>query len=114
MIGWAETTVQALLSNQPIRLNDRPGGSTPNPGTLAVSTVHITRYPKFLDYIAEGCELTVTCAVDFTASNGDPTSDPQSLHAMVQGSWNQYQQVVLHLSHPCPILIFFCRGLRLD
>ena len=92
MIGWAETTVSALLSKQPIKLADRPGGNTPNPGTLAVSSIHITRFPSFLDYISEGCELTVTCAVDFTASNGDPKTDSKSLHAMANG-WNQYQQV---------------------
>jgi len=70
MIGWIETTVSTLLSGQPLVLNDRPGGKTANPGTLAVSSAHITRFPSFLDYISEGLELTVTVAVDFTASNG--------------------------------------------
>ena len=34
---------------------------------------------------------THTLAVDFTASNGDP-KDPKSLHAMLEGQYNQYQQ----------------------
>jgi hypothetical protein len=59
-----------------------------------VTQIHVTRIPTFLDYITEGCELTVTMAVDFTASNGDP-KDPKSLHAMAQGQWNQYQQAMM-------------------
>ena len=42
MIGWIETTVNSLLSEQPLVLNDRPGGKTARPGTLAVTSAHIT------------------------------------------------------------------------
>jgi hypothetical protein len=35
--------------------------------------------PTFADYIAGGCELRVTVAIDFTASNGDPRQE-SSLH----------------------------------
>eukprot|EP00918_Siedleckia_nematoides_P098130 GHVU01214836.1.p1 GENE.GHVU01214836.1~~GHVU01214836.1.p1 ORF type:complete len:563 (+),score=135.63 GHVU01214836.1:54-1691(+) len=96
MIGWIETTVNQLLSRQPLVLNDRPGGKTAKPGSLAIDSIHITRIPSFLDYITEGCELTVTMAVDFTASNGDP-ADPKSLHAMVQGQLNQYQKAMMSI-----------------
>jgi len=33
---------------------------TAKPGSLAVESIHVTRIPTFLDYITEGCELTVT------------------------------------------------------
>ena len=33
---------------------------TAKPGSLAVDSIHVTRVPTFLDYITEGCELTVT------------------------------------------------------
>ena len=35
--------------------------------------------PTFLDYVKGGTELACTFAIDFTASNGNPTS-PESLH----------------------------------
>ena len=35
--------------------------------------------PTFADYIAGGCQLRVTVAIDFTASNGDPRKE-SSLH----------------------------------
>ncbi len=72
MIGWIETTVNQLFSKQPLVLNDRPGGKTAKPGSLAIDSIHIPRIPSFHDYIMGGCELTVTMAVDFTASNGLP------------------------------------------
>ena len=40
---------------------------------------------------SSACACTYALAVDFTASNGDP-KDPTSLHAMLQGQYNQYQQ----------------------
>ena len=50
--------------------------------------------PTWLDYIMEGCEVTLNVAVDFTASNGDP-KDPSSLHAAIDGGGlNQYQQAM--------------------
>ena len=72
MIGWIDTTVSQLFSKQPLVLNDRPGGKTAKPGSLAIDNIHLSRTPSFLDYITGGCELTVTMAVDFTASNGLP------------------------------------------
>ena len=94
MIGWVHTTVNALMAGVPIQLNDRPGGKTAKPGALAVESIHITRMPTWLDYIMEGCEVTLNVAVDFTASNGDP-KDPSSLHAAIDGGGlNQYQQAM--------------------
>lgn len=35
--------------------------------------------PSFLDFVRGGLSLNLHCAIDFTASNGEPTH-PQSLH----------------------------------
>ena len=43
--------------------------------------------PKFTDYLRAGWEISMTAAIDYTASNGEP-SHPNSLHAL--GPNNQY------------------------
>lgn len=47
---------------------------------------------SFLDYVFGGCEIGLQIAVDFTASNGDPTS-PHSLHYW-NPQHNQYYNVI--------------------
>jgi copine 1/2/3 len=54
-------------------------------GSVSLSNINIERKYSFLDYIFGGCELGLSVAVDFTASNGMPTN-PNSLHF-----WNESQ-----------------------
>uniref|UniRef100_A0A669BKH9 Copine 3 n=1 Tax=Oreochromis niloticus TaxID=8128 RepID=A0A669BKH9_ORENI len=51
----------------------------------------IVREYTFLDYIMGGCQInfTVSIAIDFTGSNGDPRS-PQSLHYISPQGYNEY------------------------
>jgi len=46
-----------------------------------------------LDYIKGGCTINLMVAVDFTGSNGDPSS-PGTLHYRFAGGQNQYQQAI--------------------
>ncbi|XP_071341829.1 copine-3-like isoform X2 [Trachinotus anak] len=43
----------------------------------------------FLDYIMGGCQINFTIAIDFTGSNGDPSS-PHSLHYINPEGYNEY------------------------
>ncbi len=43
---------------------------------------------------AGGCEISVSVAVDFTASNKKPT-DPESLHYRHPTAWNSYQTAII-------------------
>ena len=47
--------------------------------------------PSFIDYLRSGWEVSLTCAIDYTASNGNQSS-PSSLHAM--GPNNQYERAI--------------------
>ena len=76
-------------------LRYRPGGHTAKPGSLAIEHAFITRIPTFLDYIMEGCELTLTVSVDFTASNGKPL-DPKSLHALMPCEFHPHTHTHTH------------------
>jgi len=73
----------------------RPGGHTAKPGSLAIELAFITRVPTFLDYIMEGCELTLTVSVDFTASNGKQL-DPKSLHALLPCQFHPHPHTHTH------------------
>ena len=57
---------------------------------------------SFIDYLKGGVQLNVIVAIDFTGSNGIPTS-PESLHAIhPSGILNQYQQAITNV---CDILL---------
>ena len=46
-----------------------------------------------MDYITGGCEISLVVAIDFTASNGEPT-DPSSLHFRNPNYPNEYMQAI--------------------
>ncbi len=47
---------------------------------------------SFLEYVFGGCEINLSVAIDFTASNGKPT-DIDSLHNLDQNK-NEYLQAL--------------------
>jgi len=93
MIGWLDVSLNELLKKEPLKLNDRPGGHTADPGSIQVLELVVHRTPDFLDYIMEGCNMTFSVAVDFTASN-KAIQDPASLHYIQCGVNNQYQEAI--------------------
>lgn len=48
-------------------------------GGLELKSLKFDRRFTFLDYVFGGCEISLSIAIDFTLSNGDPR-DPKSLH----------------------------------
>ncbi len=51
--------------------------------------------PSFVEYLRSGWFINMSVAVDFTASNGEP-SDPNSLHRVYQnGQLNQYEHAIM-------------------
>jgi hypothetical protein len=53
----------------------------------------IEKHPSMTDYLMGGCEISLIAAIDFTVSNGDP-STPNSLHHIRDGAFNPYQQAI--------------------
>jgi hypothetical protein len=53
--------------------------------------------PSFTDYLRSGWGINTSFAIDFTASNGEPLSDPQSLHKQdpTGQRLNQYEEAIL-------------------
>ncbi|CAD7684593.1 unnamed protein product [Nyctereutes procyonoides] len=60
-----------------------------NSGAVRVKICQVeTQYP-FLDYVMGGCQINFTVGMDFTGSNGDPSS-PDSLHYLSPTGVNEY------------------------
>ncbi|XP_038132636.1 copine-9-like isoform X2 [Cyprinodon tularosa] len=60
-----------------------------NSGTVTLLSFKVDSEHTFVDYIRGGTQLNFTVAIDFTASNGNP-SQPTSLHYMSPYQMNAY------------------------
>uniref|UniRef100_A0A672HE89 Copine-3 n=1 Tax=Salarias fasciatus TaxID=181472 RepID=A0A672HE89_SALFA len=60
-----------------------------NSGVVCIKQCQVVKEFTFLDYIMGGCQINFTIAIDFTGSNGDP-STPQSLHYINPDGYNEY------------------------
>lgn len=60
---------------------------------MVLENFQVINRPSFIDYLRSGLELNLIVAIDFTGSNGSPTS-PTSLHYMNSNSLNQYQTAI--------------------
>ncbi|XP_028904940.1 copine-1 isoform X1 [Ornithorhynchus anatinus] len=60
-----------------------------NSGIVRVKACRIETEFSFLDYVMGGCQINFTVGVDFTGSNGDPSS-PDSLHYLSPSGVNEY------------------------
>ncbi|KAM5578294.1 protein BONZAI 3-like [Rosa sericea] len=77
-----------------IQPSSRHGHEKLSKGLLFVDYFCEKGQPSFIDYISSGFELNFMVAVDFTASNGDP-SETNSLHYIApSGRLNSYQQAI--------------------
>ncbi|XP_037666816.1 RNA-binding protein 12 isoform X2 [Choloepus didactylus] len=60
-----------------------------NSGTICVKICQVETEYSFLDYVMGGCQINFTVGIDFTGSNGDPSS-PDSLHYLSPSGVNEY------------------------
>ena len=65
-----------------------------NGATLVIDNFVVKIKPSFIDYLRSGWEVSLTLAIDYTASNGE-TSNPNSLHYM--GPQNQYENAIFNV-----------------
>ena len=59
--------------------------------TFAIEQFEVRIVPSFVDYLRSGWAISLVCAIDYTGSNGTPTS-PSSLHFL--GPGNQYESAL--------------------
>lgn len=67
-------------------------------GLIEITELVVKRYLTFIDYLRAGVHVSMSIAIDFTASNKEP-HDPTSLHHLAQGNWNEYQKAIWEVGH---------------
>ena len=81
------TTVQEIIDGK-TSFNSGDGGQ------LVITDFEIFVRPTLVDYLRSGWAISMVAAIDYTASNGNPSS-PSSLHAM--GPKNQYELAITNV-----------------
>ncbi|CAG9335279.1 unnamed protein product [Blepharisma stoltei] len=99
LIGVAHFTLQGILSGLTSDLNllNPHDKSKHSQGKFLIGNVRRAKIPSFLDYLSGGLEITVNFAIDFTSSNGDPSS-PESLHYLDPRGHNHYESAIFAIS----------------
>lgn len=104
-MGIAETSVRSMLALNGGGINvieaaKKGKSGYTNSGTLHANNCTIEHHPTFSDFINGGCEISLAVAIDFTGSNGDPTT-PQSLHYLDAAgvTINHYQEAIRAVGH---------------
>ena len=67
-----------------------------NSGEIHLTHLQQRKAYSFLDYVRGGTELACTISIDFTASNGNPSS-PESLHYFHPNGKTKNSVFVVHL-----------------
>jgi copine 5/8/9 len=94
LLGECTVTLRELLESETcfqLTLPHGSKGNIPKNSTLTIE-VSMKEIPTFLDYIANGTQMNLVVAIDFTESNGDPRM-PDSLH-YIGNTDNDYQQAI--------------------
>lgn len=100
-MGHVMTSVRGLLDSRGAPLNviepeKQKNKSYTNSGTLTCANCFVEPHPTFQQFVMGGLEVSLIVAIDFTGSNGDP-STPQSLHYLDRSGQhlNQYQHAIM-------------------
>lgn len=91
-IGWVDTNFLTLSETigQKIDLINKKGKKS---GIFIVDKLSVEKVFTFVDYLKSGVQLNLITAIDFTASNKNP-SDPTSLHFLGNQGINQYSSCI--------------------
>lgn len=89
LVAEAEVNLRQLVNTKRIPL----GCEGKDAGSLVVHAARLSSSASFLDYIMGGCEVSLVVGVDFTASNGDPSS-PGTLHYTDRRYPNEYELAI--------------------
>ena len=101
LIGSVQNTVSYFIdtAGQPQQLYDKENRKA---GSILFNKLALEKKPTFYDYLQSGLQLNLITAIDFTISNGDPSS-PYSLHYINPESFNQYEKCIWEIgSIICP------------
>ena len=98
--GYVQTTLQGIQSStdRVFTLKSTSGGDN---GTLTLSQFLVYEQPSMMDYLRSGWIMSLSSAIDFTASNGE-LSDPHSLHYINPNNpqvMNSYEEAIYQVGN---------------
>ncbi|OUM69704.1 hypothetical protein PIROE2DRAFT_2340 [Piromyces sp. E2] len=103
-IGEFETSIAELAAFKNkeydiinVKKKAKKGKGYKNSGIFISEYCEVKEEYSFLDYLAGKTNFNLTIAVDFTASNKEP-SNPSSLHYRNPSAYNEYQQAIYSVS----------------
>ena len=67
-VSWVVTTVAKLRENQDLQLKNIKTNAFA--GILKLTNFKVVENPNFVDYLRSGWQMSLSVAIDFTASNG--------------------------------------------
>ena len=77
-------------------------GRYKNSGQVRLALCNLVHRSTMLQYISGGCEINLMVAVDYTGSNGQPSSRSSLHYIHKDGSrWNDYQAAI----HACGTIL---------
>jgi hypothetical protein len=96
LIGSVSTTIAEMETKQgvPLEFGIKGGKKNEKIGSFRVHTCQIKEGYSFMQYLKLGVQISLTVAIDFTASNGDPNM-PTSLHYRNANTVNEYQSAIM-------------------
>lgn len=88
---------EVMLTNE--KKAAKKGSKYKGSGHLVINQCQMIEKPSFIEYLRGGWAISLAVAIDFTASNGEP-SDPRSLHYMggaTAGKLNSYESAIIQV-----------------
>ncbi|XP_070186631.1 copine-3-like isoform X2 [Littorina saxatilis] len=106
LIGGFETTLDEMLKARDSEVKwpcinqkkKEKKKSYSDSGSVFLTKCQITKEFSFLDFVFGGLQMSLSIAIDFTGSNGNPAS-PQSLHYIDPERPNEYMQAINAVGH---------------
>ena len=101
---WEKKNAHKFIGKTSFTLNDLIGGKREftlltakgkPAGTIKLISFDLMVKPSFMDFIRGGEQLSFILAVDFTGSNGIPTSSSSLHYIDPSGQFNQYQSAIV-------------------
>ena len=101
-IGSARTTAGELVDTkspfprkfQLLNEKKQKKGKKPESGMLNHLYTEVSRTYSFLEYLQGGCSIGLIVGIDFTGSNGNPSSSSSLHHVSKSGKMNQYMEAI--------------------
>lgn len=96
--GSFQTSLSGIL-NSHTRVYELSDDNGADAGSLEFTQFLIIEKPSMIEYLRSGWMISMSVAIDFTASNGE-LSDPSSLHyinLMDPTKMNQYEQAIFNV-----------------